>query len=55
MSGWEILGKYEQANGQFKITARCGSLVAHIDRLSAEDAEAFGPDQAALYWERCKR
>lgn len=55
MSAWEILGKYEQANGQFKITARCGSLVAHIERVEAEQAEAFGPADAAAYWERCKR
>jgi hypothetical protein len=55
MSGWEILGKYPQANGQVKVIARQGARVVHIERLSAEQAETYGPDDAAAYWERCKR
>lgn len=52
---WEILGRYPQANGQVKITARSGDRVVHIERLSAEVAEAYGPDDVAAYWARCAR
>ncbi len=52
---WEILGRYPQPNGQVKIIARQGQRVVHIERLDADKAEAYGPDDVAAYWERCKR
>lgn len=55
MMSWEILGKYPQANGQVKVIARQGARVVHIERLSAEQAETYGPDDAAAYWARCAR
>lgn len=55
MSGWEILGRFPQANGQVKITARNGARVVHIERLSVEQAEAYGPADVAAYWQRCNR
>lgn len=55
MTGWEILGRFPQANGQVKITARNGARVVHIERLTAEQAETYGPADVADYWNRCNR
>lgn len=55
MNQWEILGRYPQPNGQVKIIARQGQRAVHIERLSAEQAEAYTPADVAAYWERCSR
>jgi hypothetical protein len=47
---WRILATLPSTNGQFKVTARSGSRVAVIDRLTAEAAAAFTADDAATFF-----
>lgn len=49
-TGWQILGVFPSTNGQFKVIGRNGSRVAHVDRLTEQDAKAFTPaDVEAFY------
>lgn len=52
---WQILGTHPSNNGQYKVIARQGSRVVHVDRLTADDAAAFGPAEAQAAWERMVR
>lgn len=45
-----ILGTFPSMNGQFKITARRGAQVVHIDRLTAEQAAATTPADVEAFW-----
>lgn len=48
---WTILGTFASMNGQFKVTARRGAQVVHVDHLSAADAATITQERIQEAWQ----